>query len=162
LVGLTAISAAGVLLAAVWIETRQPHETPSSVLAKAMDFFDEDDQPLGELVSQKAPPTQYLLSRDIAAPMPDVRWRYVKSFLGGPAVAYDLPDLRANGGRVTLYVAQRNVPGLPSIPPAMPSFSTGGKSAAAWQTNNLLYVLVVQGDAQTYSSYLDQSHGPLT
>ena len=39
----------------------------------------------------------------------------------------------------------------------MPSLSTGGKSAAAWQAGNTLYVLVVEGDAGMYSSYLDQS-----
>ena len=45
---------------------------------------------------------------------------------------------------------------------AMPRLSTGGKSAAAWQAGNTLYVLVVEGDAGMYSRYLDQSHGPLT
>ena len=98
------------------------------------------------------------MSRDIVR-LQDIRWRHVEKFLGGPAVAYDLPTI---GGRATLYVVQRNVPGLPAIPPDRPSSSTGGKSAAAWQAGNTLYVLVVEGDAGMYSSYLDQSHGPLT
>ena len=50
--------------------------------------------------------------------LPDVRWRRVEKFLGGPAVAYDLPAI---GGRATLYVVQKNVAGLPSMPPPMPA-----------------------------------------
>ena len=105
-----------------------------------------------------APPAEYPLSGDIL-PLQGIRWRHVEKFLGGPAVAYDLPTI---GGRATLYVLQRNVPGLPPIPPENPSLSTGGKSAAAWQAGNTLYVLVVEGDAGMYSSCLDHSHGPLT
>jgi hypothetical protein len=97
------------------------------------------------------------MSRDIV-PLQGTRWRHVATFLGGPAVAYDLPTL---GGRATLYVVQRSILGLPSMPPTMP-LSTDGKSAAAWQAGDTLYVLVVEGDAGMYSSYLDQSHGPLT
>ncbi|MGO9112881.1 MAG: hypothetical protein ACLP9L_26915 [Thermoguttaceae bacterium] len=157
LVGLISLSAAAALLAAVWIQTHLPHETPNSVLVKAMDFFGEDNQPFGELVSRAAPPTGYPLSGDIVR-LQGIRWRQVEKFLDGPAVAYDLPTIR---GRATLYVVQRNVAGLPSFPPPTP-LSTGGKSAAAWQAENTLYVLVVEGDAGMYSSYLDQSHGPLT
>jgi len=158
LAGFAALSAAAVLLAAVWIQTHRPrHESPSSVLEEAMDFFDKDNQPVGELVSSVAPPARYPLSRDIV-PLQGIRWRHLASFLGDPAVAYDLPTI---GGRATLYVVERSVTDLPSIPPSSP-LSTGGKSAAAWQAGNMLYVLVVEGNAGMYSSYLDQSHGPLT
>jgi hypothetical protein len=156
LVGFTALSAAAALLAAVWIQTHPSrHETPDSVLDEAMEFFGKDDQPIGKPVSV-APPAEYPMSRDIVR-LQDVRWRPVEKFLGGPAVAYDLPTV---GGRATLYVVARIVPGLPSIPPDLPKLSTGGKSAAAWQAGNTLYVLVVEGDARMYSSYLE--HGPLT
>jgi hypothetical protein len=155
LVGFTALSAAAALFAAVWIQTHRPrHETPDSVLDEAMNFFDKDNnQPPGELV---APPVEY--PRDIVR-LDGVRWRHVDKFLGDPAVAYDLPTIH---GRATLYVVQRTVTGLPSMPPPSPRSSTGGRSAAAWQAGNMLYVLVVDGDARMYSSYLDQSHGPLT
>ena len=103
------------------------------------------------------PPAEYPLGRDIVR-LQDIRWRHVEKFPGGPAVAYDLPTL---GGRATLYVVDRDVPGLPTRPPDTP-MSTGGKSAAAWQAGNTLYVLAVEGDAGMYGSYLDQSHGPLT
>lgn len=165
--GFTALSAAVILLGLVWIETHPSrHDTPDKVLDEALDFFGRDNQfggdnqPFGELVSRVAPPAGYPLSRDIRRDIvPDVRWRYVEKFLGGRAMAYDLPT---GGGRATLYVLERNVPGLPAFPPDGPSLSTGGKSAAAWQAGNLLYVLVVEGDAGTYSGYLDQAHGPLT
>ena len=160
LVGFTALSAAAALFAAVWVETHPPgYETPDKLLDEAMDFFSNDNQPGSKLISQTVPPAEYPLSRDIVR-LQDIRWRYVESFPGGRAVAYDLPAL---GGRATLYVLQRNVSGLPSIPPDRPISRTGGKSAAAWQAGTgLLYVLVVEGDAGMYSSYLDQSHGPLT
>jgi len=157
LVGFTALSTAAVLLAAVWIQTHRPRsETPDSVVVEAMEFFDKDNQPFGPFVAQVPPPAEYPMSRDIVQ-LREIRWRHVEQFLGGSAVAYDLPTV---GGRATLYVAARNVPGLPSMPP--PCLSTGGKSAAAWQAGDMLYVLVVEGDAGMYSSYLDHSHGPLT
>ena len=158
LVGIAATSAAAALFAVVWIQSHLPrHETPTSVLEEAMDFFGKDSQPFGPSVSRVPPPADYPMSRDIAR-FQDIRWRYVEKFLGGPAVAYDLPTV---GGRATLYVVRKNVPGLPSYPPDSP-LSTGGMSAAAWQAGGTLYFLVVEGDAGTYSSYLDQSHGPLT
>jgi hypothetical protein len=156
LAGFTALSAAAALLAVVWIQTHPSrHETPDSVLDEAMDFFDQDNRPSHEL---GAPPAEYPMSRDIVR-LQGVRWRYAEKFPGGPAVAYDLPTM---GGRATLYVFHGNIPGLPSMPPTLPRSSTGGKSAAAWQAGETLYVLVVEGDAGMYSSYLDQSHGPLT
>jgi hypothetical protein len=159
LVGFSALAAAAALLAAVWFETHAPrHDTPNSVLEEALAFFSNDNQPAGPLASTVAPPAEFPLSRDLGL-FPDIRWRRVEKFLGASAVAYDLPTI---GGRATLYVVQRIVPGLPSLPPPMPSLSTGGKAAAAWQAGNSLYVLVVEGDAGTYSNYLDHSHGPLT
>jgi hypothetical protein len=159
LVGFTALAAAAGLLAAVWIETHQPrHDTPSSVLDEAMDLFGRDNQPVGDLVTTVPPPAAFPISPDIVR-LRDVRWRQVKGFLGGSAVVYDLPTA---GGRATLYVAQRTVAGLPSCPPFRPVLSTGGRSAAAWQVGDTLYVLVVDAAAGPYASYLDQSHGPLT
>ena len=158
LVGFTARSTAAALLAAVWIQTHRPRpETPSSVLDEAMDFFGKDNQPFGPLVVQVPPPAEYRMSRDIVQ-RPGIRWRNVEKFPGGAAVAYDLPS---NGGRATLYVLARNVAGLPSFPPDGPSLSTGGMLAAAWQEGNTLYVLVMEGDAGMYLSYL-KPHGPLT
>jgi hypothetical protein len=152
LVGFAALSAAASLLVAVWLETHRPADKPRhSVLEEAMDFFNHDNEPLGELVSRVSPPADFPISRDLNPDFfrqREIRWRSVESFLGSPAVAYDLP---VRGGRATLYVVNRTVPGLPSLPPTMPPYSTGGNSAGAWQTETTLYVLVVEGDAGTYS-----------
>ncbi len=161
LLGFTALSAAAVLLAAVFVQTHPPrHDTPDTVLDEAMDFFGMENQPGGELVSLVSPPAEYPLGHDIDRSQA-IRWRRVEKFLGGPAVAYDF-DLRVIGGRATLYVLDRNVPGLRPYPPDRPRSSTAGKSAAAWQAGNMLYVLVVEGDAGMYSRCLDHSRGPLT
>jgi len=147
-------------LAAVWVQTHHSrNDTPTSVLRDGMEFFGTDDQhPIGALVSEVAPPVEYPI-RDIGRRLAGIRWRHVENFPSGLAVAYDLPPL---GGRATLYVFQGNIPGLPSMPPESPWPGTSGKSAAAWQAGDLVYVLVVEGDAGVYSRYLDQSHGPLT
>jgi hypothetical protein len=137
---------------------RTPPLSPGQVIETAMDFFGRDNAPPGEPVSRVAPPADFPISADIAR-FANVRWRRVESFANGEAVAYDLPSRR---GKATLYVANRTVAGLPPFPPPLPSLSTGGNSAAAWQSGGLLYVLVVQGDAQTYTDYLDRSQGPLT
>ena len=73
-------------------------------------------------MEQVPPPTDFPLGRDIAA-LPQIRWRRVDKFLGGEAVAYDLP---ASGGRATLYVVNRTAAGLPPYPPPSPTWSTGG------------------------------------
>jgi hypothetical protein len=159
LIGMTALAAAAGLFTAVWIETHPPRvDTPTSVIDEAMDFFGRDNEPVGELVSHLPPPAGFPMSSDIVR-FRELRWRRVQNFLGGSAVAYDLPT---NGGRATLYVVNRNVAGLPSSPPERPILSTGGKSAGAWQAGDTLYVLVVDDRAGPYSSYLDQSRGPLT
>ena len=159
LAGAASLSAAAALLAAVWLHLGNGrHDTPTSVLEETMQFFANDNATEGKLVSQLAPPADYPISRDLLS-MRNVRWRHVAHFLGGPAVAYDLPSL---GGRATLYVAVKSVPGLPAAAPREPEWGTGGSSAAAWQQGDKLYVLVVEGDAGTYQSYLDQSRGPLT
>ena len=188
LIGFIAISTAATLFAVVWIQTHRPrNETPFSVLDEAMAIFDKDStQSQGKLLSEEDPPPEYPMSHDIdpnVAQSPNLRWRNVKSFLGGPAVAYDLPAI---GGRATLYVLQgsprvnakgrptfiiggraspcmiKDVSNLASVPPFVPDSTTGGKSAAVWQAGNTLYVLVVDGDAEMYSRCLGHAHGPLT
>ena len=56
------------------------------------------------------------MSRDIVQ-LRDIRWRHVEQFLGGPAVAYDLPTV---GGRATLYVAAKERPWLAVDAAALP------------------------------------------
>ena len=113
---------------------------------------------MGELVSTTPPPAGLEFSTELL-PLRGTRWREVASFLGGHAIAYDLPTL--NGARATLYVSHGSVPGLMPFAPIQPTGSTGGCSAGAWQVEGTLYVLVVEGDNRAYRSYLDLSHGPI-
>jgi hypothetical protein len=158
--GFAAIAASAAVLAAVWLHFHQPTAMlPGRAIDEAMAYFGQDNGPPGELTSIVAPPNDYPISPAIRR-LPDVRWRRVEKFLDGEAVAYDLPS---QGGKATLYVAHRTVADLPDYPPSGPSgptMSTGGNFAAAWQSGGMLYVLVVQGDARTYDSYLNR--GPLT
>jgi hypothetical protein len=159
MVGFAGLAVAAAVATVVWLHNhRTPPLSSGQVIEVAMDFFGRDNAPPGELVSRVAPPSNFPISPDIAR-FKDVRWRRVENFADGEAIAYDLPS---RGGRATLYVANRTVAGLPPFPPPQPTLSTGGNSVAAWQSGGLLYVLVVQGDAQTYSDYLDRSQGPLT
>ena len=123
-----------------------------------MDFFGKDNQPFGPLVSEVAPPAEYPMSRDIVrlqrhslAACREVSGRSG----GGLRFAHEWrPSHALCGPEERPWSAVHSA--------AYAQLSTGGKSAAAWQAGNTLYVLVVEGDAGMYSSYLDQSHGPLT
>jgi hypothetical protein len=154
--GIATVAAATALGAAIWIHnSRSAALTSGQVLETAMDFFGRDNSPRGEPVSRVAPPSGFPISPEIVA-FADIRWRRVDDFMNGGAVAYDLPP---RVGKATLYVFNCTVTGLPQYPPLEPAVSTGGNSAAAWQSGGLVYVLVVQGDAQTYAKYL-QPQGP--
>ena len=77
----------------------------------------------GYLLAETPAPADYPLSGDVLE-VPQVRWRWVEGFLGGKAVAYDLPE--PGGSRATLYVARRTVARrLPSLPPPMPTPDDG-------------------------------------
>lgn len=158
LAGLATLSAAAAVLALAWLYSQQPLPlTHDDVLAKSMAFFSGDNDPPGKLVLEVAPPAEYPMSRDLRQSA-SIRWRRVAKFLGGDAVAYDLPRI---GGKATLYVVRRAIAGLPPVPNRdNPDLNTAGKSVAAWESGGLLYVLVVEGDQSTYQGYFDR--GPLT
>lgn len=160
LVAAGAMSVAAVLLVAVVLHLRSPRpETPFSIVEGAVQFFDSDADQHGALLADSPAPADYPLSRDLRR-LRGIRWRWVEGFVGDVAVAYDLPG--PGGIRATLYVARRSVAGLSPFPPTVPSYSTAGKSAGAWQVGDTLYVLVVEGDTRAYRDYLNDSSGPLT
>jgi hypothetical protein len=145
------------VLALIWAYSHQlPPVTANDVLTASIGFFSADDARPGDLVTEVAPPADYPMSRDLRQSA-TTRWRRVAKFLGGEAVAYDLPEI---GGKATLYVVRRTVADLPTSPPDRPDLSTAGNSVAAWGSGGLVYVLVVQGDERSYARYFDR--GPLT
>jgi hypothetical protein len=86
--------------------------------------------------------------------------RQISDFLGQEGVAYDMaaPD----GTRATLYVVGGIRSAMPSVPPIPPTVFTARRSASAWQSQGLLYVLVVDGGPQKYRQFLDIARGPIT
>ena len=97
---------------------------------------------LGRLVSEVAPPVEFPISRDIV-PVAGYSLATCREFPGRSRGGLRFAPTAA-GPRSTW--SKRNVPGLPSVSAASPGLSTGGKSAAAWQAGDLVYVLVVEGD----------------
>ncbi len=159
-VAAAALSTAAILLVAVWLAIpRRPAYTPSAVLNEATEFFSSESPRTGTKPAEVSPPDDYPISRGILR-TPQVRWRPIQGLLGCTGVAYDLSG--PGDGRATLYVVSQAVPGLPAQPPLEPRPTTAGCSAAAWQENGLLYVLVVDGGPGVYRSYLRLPSGPLT
>ena len=157
-VAAAALGTAAVLLAAVWLRKPPgPAYTPSAVLDQATEFFIRESPRRGGPTGRGAPRAEYPISREVLR-TPQVRWRPIRGLLGCTGVAY---DLSAPGGRrATLYVVSQAVAGLPAQPPLEPRPTTAGCSAAAWQENGLLYVLVVDGGPGVYRSYLRLPSGP--
>ena len=145
------------LLIAVWMGNRSVDYTPAKVERLAIEAFQADwadkDWPDGGEWGP-SPEFRYVL------PPPQVRKRSVR-FLGRGAVAYDMMNLA--GRPATLYVVDCTVAGLTrTSPPRNSSLSTGGYSTSAWMENGRLYVLVVDGDEQTYRGFLLLPDTPLT
>lgn len=130
----------------------KPYST-AQVLDTAVDRFIAGQMPPGEPLS-KSVLASHPLSREIRR-LPGTRWRKVDNFLGHEAVAYEMST--AGGARATLFVVpcRRSIVGLGVSPPSRPRQATGGKAAAAWQSDGMVYVLVVAGNDRTYRMFLD-------
>ena len=152
--GAVAAVAASLVLAIVVPDRAPPVLDRDEVLKAAKADF-ENWIAQGRLPGKSEPPADYPLSRDINVPGgPQTPWRSINDFLGCQGVAYDLSLGRRGAPRATLYVVRATVPGLDNAPPSKPSSETGGRSVGAWQTDELLYVLVVQGGRRAYQSFL--------
>lgn len=154
LAGAGGMAVAASLVVALIIGSRElPVLERAEVLDGAIDFFDDDWNREGQLAAQTQPPLAYPAGPEFdVAKFPQIRWRRIGDFLGCEGVAYDMA--RPGGARATLYVVKCTVPNLPSGPPLTPSRTTGNRSVGAWQTGDLLYVLVVEGGHRTYQSFL--------
>lgn len=160
LLGAAGLALAGSLLLAVVLQHDGTVYTEAQVAEMAIRFFDAES-PLpadGRLVGQSPPPREFPISPRVFRHS-QIRWRSVSQFLGQPAVAYELT--RPDGARATLYVTRQTAVGAPSSPPLQPALTTHNRSASAWQSGSLLYVLVVEGGSRVYRSYLDIPRGPV-
>jgi hypothetical protein len=85
-------------------------------------------------------------------------WSDASSTVGQPSVAYQL----ATGRRAALFVIPTNDFDGPSTPLSKPQYSTGGWTIGWWQSEGLVYVLIVEGDERTYQDLLNSAaQGPL-
>lgn len=134
---------------------------PDELCRTAINLFDvpEPEAGGGLLVSQTAPPEAYPYSPHLLS-VPNTRWRSIERFGGHRAVAYDLP-LRGDS-RATLYVLRGSAKGLPAAPPIQSQLQTRNLSAAAWQSGDLVYVLVVAGGERGYRALLESTARPWT
>jgi hypothetical protein len=160
----TAVVAASVLVGAFFTFRPAADLTEGEILEVAATLFDRPVAEPGRLLADSFPLPEVVekfpLGSDVAAPA-DTRWREIRDFLGRDGVAYEMTGW--GGARATLYVVRhdRESSELGISPPGSPTRTTGGRAAAAWQADGLLYVLVVQGDAATYRGFLNPSR-PLT
>jgi hypothetical protein len=152
------LSAAVVLFLALWLNWHNAEGyTEQTVIDEAIRFFEADTAHGRTSLAEKSPPKAYPFSRAVIFSQ-GICWREIRDFLGRAGIAYDLPSLK--GPRATLYVIKQSVEGLGNEPQYRP-FTTGGFSTSAWQEGGLLYVLVVQGEPNTYQNYLNLPRSPV-
>lgn len=155
--------AASVLIAVVQFQ-RPVAMSEDDALGRAIDFFVSDTlAEQGTELTEGNEPEDFPFSRHVRF-YQGTSFRPIEGFLECDGVAYDMTNHR--GVAATLYVVQRRgvvVPGLPSLPPSYRrAFRTRNCCSVAWESDGLLYVLVVGGSSkQTYNSFLP-IQGPVT
>ncbi len=152
-------SAAAVLAAAAawfWVRTAPPEMSYDEVIADVRDFHEQEQPAVGEPLNADAPLGDYPCPSAIETNA-RTRWRPVSHVLGRAGVAYDLTNKRDQ--RATLYVVDLkswsspiDTTSLQTSPPV--GRFTLGRTTGAWTDGRRLYVLVVEGDAGDYRSFL--------
>lgn len=134
----------------------------AEILDAAVAMFDATPPDAGQWLAGNVPESlkAFPLGNEVAR-RPNTRWREIEGLLGLRGVAYGMSGW--DGVRATLYVVQcdDDAPELGPVPPTEPPRTTGGRAAAAWRSDGLLYVLVVEGDADAYRGFLNPGR-PLT
>jgi len=155
-----AFAAAAALLLAVALQAiRAAKPLDGAVLAEgAIELFCGGPAERGYALNELSPPENYPFSSDVRRSF-EITWRWERGFFGRIAVAYDLAG--PAGERGTLYVFIGNAVNVPDQPPLQP-FVTRGASAWVWQTDQLVYVLVVEGGPRAREGFLVTPREPLT
>jgi len=151
-----AVAVSVLVVCVLCLRTSEEH-TLAEVLDEAVGRFVRGELPPGEPVSRAALAS---VSREIRWPAGTQR-RNVEDFLGCRAVAYEMSDWE--GTRATLFVVPHG-PRLAELgekPPYGPSRATGGMAAGAWRVDDVLHILVVEGDQRAYRRFLEPGR-PLT
>lgn len=151
--GLAAIAASVAVVTTV-IFWKSTSLTAQAVHEQILPFY-QQEQP-GTAYKLAALPPGYPFSRYVNM-LPGTTWRPVQSFLHRPELAGVAYELTYGGAEATLYVIPTQVAGLPSSPPQKISAATGNLIRVAWQEGEVLYVLVVQGDARAYQAFVKRA-----
>jgi hypothetical protein len=86
-------------------------------------------------------------------------WQPTAAFQGYRGAAY---DVSRRGSRAVLFIVNVAPDGeLPTAPPEIPQFSSGGRALAAWTVGQRMCLLVVEGDLRAYQSLIRRGAGPL-
>ncbi len=102
-------------------------------------------------------PKQFVIPPSITAEASG--WQRIDAARGISGVAYRLTHARA--GTAQLFVVRLSRQGLPTSPPEQPQMATGGRSIGYWKSGDRVYVLVVDGNRDSYRSFVNVSRMPL-
>jgi hypothetical protein len=161
-----AATAAG--LAGLWLlRSNRPGEmTVEQLLDEAFALHEqlEDRLPPAVEVDLRNPPVDFPMSAKISrrAGIVPRRRPLDGRLLGRPGSAYELAGPGAP--RATLYVlgdgsGSHGVVGVPDSVSGHPDKTTGNRALGAWREGGLLYVFVVEGDAERYRRFFAESGG---
>jgi hypothetical protein len=125
--------------------------TPAMIQEGAIAFYGQEQPEPGRDLHKF--PAKYPLSRSITRTAQPT-WRHLENFLGRPGLSGVAFDLLLSGTEATLYVVPGRTLALPTAPPDQPIATTAGRSAAAWREGDLIYVLVVDGNASAYQRFV--------
>jgi hypothetical protein len=154
----TLLAAASVLVIVLVSSSGPGAMTRESVIQEAVAQFDRSGA-ARQANDVKTAPKNYPFSAELASSN-TISWRWVSGFLGRDGVAYDMAS--PDGTKATLYVIRGTAPGMPETVNTKPdrSAATDQHSVSAWQSNGLVYVLVVDGGPGKFQRFLNQ--GPVT
>ncbi|MBN2296229.1 MAG: hypothetical protein JXM70_27615 [Pirellulales bacterium] len=154
--GASVVFVAASLLVALFLHmTAAPPLDEWSLIGKAMDDFalTMNGSPLGNQwptdVEEFQPSPELKLSE-----CKSIHWKKLNNFLKTKGVVYSFTTRDNTQARLYVLEALGTIATLDSIPPQTPQDNTGGVQAAAWQTGDRLYVLVVRGNQDTYRGLL--------
>ncbi|HTU25106.1 MAG TPA: hypothetical protein VMF30_06900 [Pirellulales bacterium] len=150
-----AAAAALLVTTGAWVALHVPSSQSSGELTSdAADWF-------AELGDAWQPPAQAPADLPLASAIVGrVRgWQPLARSIAKRGVVYSLAQ--GAKSRAVLFVLPGRRAGLPPTAPFDPQSATGGLSISAWQSQGLVYVLVVEGDPRAYRRLLNPGRQPL-
>jgi hypothetical protein len=151
---IVSVAAAILLSAGIWLLRSPSVPTGGEVTSEAAQWFTQLAD-LWQPIAQA--PADLALPSAIAG---DPRgWQSVAKTIARKGIVYRLTQ--GAEGRAVLYVLSAKRAGLSATLPLNPQSSTGGLSIGAWQSQGLVYVLVVEGDQRAYRRFLRPGRQPL-